>query len=47
MVKVQASKTAGEVGSFLRMANPCQEYIPDYAAITAPLRELTKKKHSI
>ena len=44
MVKVQAPKTAGEVRSFLGMANvTCHEYIPDYAAITAPLRELTKK----
>jgi IS1 family transposase len=25
------------------MANACHEYIPDYATITAPLRELTKK----
>ena len=43
MVKVPAPKTAGEVTSFLGMANTCHEYIPDYAAITAPLRELTKK----
>jgi hypothetical protein len=38
-LKVPAPKTAGEV----RMANTCHEYIPDYATITAPLRELTKK----
>ena len=43
MVKVQAPKTAGEVRSFLGMANTCHEYIPDYAALTSPLRELTKK----
>ena len=44
MVKVQAPKTAGEVRSFLQgMANTCHEYIPDYAALTSPLRELTKK----
>ena len=33
MVKVQAPKTAGEVRSFLGMANTCHEYIPDYAAL--------------
>ena len=44
MVKVQAPKTAGEVRSFLGMANTCHEYIPDYSALTSPLRELTKKK---
>ncbi|CAB4001723.1 Hypothetical predicted protein [Paramuricea clavata] len=43
MVRVPAPKTAGEVRSFLGMANTCHEYIPDYATITAPLRELTKK----
>ncbi|CAB4036898.1 Retrovirus-related Pol poly from transposon, partial [Paramuricea clavata] len=43
MVRVQAPKTAGEVRSLLGMANTCHEYIPDYATITAPLRELTKK----
>ena len=34
-----ASKTSGEVRSFLGMANT----FPDYATFTAPLRELTKK----
>ena len=43
MVRVPAPKTAGEVRSFLGMANTCHEYIPDYATITAPLRELAKK----
>ncbi|CAB3986493.1 Transposon Ty3-I Gag-Pol poly [Paramuricea clavata] len=43
MVRVPAPKTAGEVRSFLGIANTCHEYIPDYATITAPLRELTKK----
>ena len=43
MVKVPAPKTTGEVRSFLGMANTCHEYISDYATITAPLRELTKK----
>ena len=33
MVKVQA----GEVRSFLGMANTCHEYTPDYAALTSPL----------
>ena len=46
MVKVQAPKTAGEVRSFLGMANTCHEYIPDYAALTSPLSELTKKNTS-
>ena len=43
MVKVPAPKTSGEVRNFLGMANTCHEYIPNYATITAPLRELTKK----
>ena len=43
LVKVPAPKNVGEVRSFLGMANTCHEYIPDYASVTAPLRELTKK----
>ena len=43
MVKVQAPKTAGEVRSFMGMANTFHEYIPNYAALTSLLRELTKK----
>ena len=34
---------ASEVQSLLRMANYSRKYIKDFAAITAPLRELTKK----
>ena len=29
--------------AFLGMANTCSDYIPNYAAMTLPLRELTKK----
>ena len=43
LVKVTIPKNASEVRSFLGMANTCHEYIQDYAQITAPLRELTKK----
>ena len=32
-----------EVRSLLGMSNYCSQFIPDYATITAPLRELTKK----
>ena len=34
---------ASEVRSLLGMSNYCSQFIPDYATITAPLRELTKK----
>ena len=34
---------ASEVHSLLGMSNHCSQFIPDYATITAPLRELTKK----
>ena len=34
---------ASEVRSLLGMANYCRKYIKDFATITAPLRELTKK----
>ena len=27
------------------LANTCHDYVPDYAVITGPLRELTKKNH--
>ena len=36
-------KNVHEVRSFLGMANYNCKYIPDYATISAPLRELTKK----
>ena len=34
-----------EVRSLLGMANYSSQYIPDFATLTAPLRELTKKTH--
>ncbi len=43
LVKAPAPKDAKEVRSFLGMANTCHEYIKNYAQITNPLRELTKK----
>ena len=43
LVKVQRPTNASEVHSFLGMANACMDYIHDYAQISAPLRELTKK----
>ena len=43
LVNVARPTNASEVRSFLGMANTCHEYIPNYAIITAPLRELTKK----
>jgi len=36
-------RNASEVRSFLGMANTCSDYIPNYAAMTLPLQELTKK----
>ena len=35
--------TVSEVRSLLGMANYCAKYIPNFATITAPLRQLTKK----
>lgn len=43
LVNAPPPKNASEVRSFLGMANTCSEYISDYALITAPLRDLTKK----
>ena len=43
LVKVSPPKNAGEVRSYLGLTNTCHDYVPDYAAITAPLRELTRK----
>ena len=46
LVKASPPKNAGEVRSFLGLANTCHDYVPDYAVITGPLlRELTKKNH--
>ena len=46
LVKASPPKNAGEVRSFLGLANTCHDYVQDYAVITGPLlRELTKKNH--
>jgi len=53
-VRIQASKldalqsatqprTAGEVRSFLGLASYCSRFIPDFATIAKPLRDLTRK----
>ena len=47
LVKVSRPTNAGEVRSFLGMANACSDYIHDYAQISAPLRDLTKKHTSV
>ena len=39
-------QNASEVRSFLGMANTCSDYIPDYATLTQPLRELTRKNNT-
>ena len=39
-------QNASEVRSFLGMANTCSDYIPNYATLTQPLRELTKKNNA-
>ena len=36
-------KTDTEVRSFLGMANYCAKFIPDFATVTKPLRDLTRK----
>ncbi|XP_028411669.1 uncharacterized protein K02A2.6-like [Dendronephthya gigantea] len=43
LVKARAPKNASEVRSFLGLANTCREYVPEYAEITTPLRNLTRK----
>ena len=40
---VAPPQNVSEVGSFIGMANTCSDYIPNYAAMTLPLRELTNK----
>ena len=45
LVKASPPKNAGEIRSFLGLANTCHDYVPDYMVITGPLRELTKKNH--
>ena len=42
LVKASSPKNAGELRSFLGLANTCHNYVPDYAVITGPLRELTE-----
>ena len=46
LVKASSAKNAGEVRSFLGLANTYHNYAPDYAVITALLRELVKKSHT-
>ena len=41
--KISAPSNAKEVRSFLGMVNYSSKYIQDYATLTAPIRELTKK----
>ena len=41
--KAEPPTTPSEVRSLLGMANFCSRFIPDYATITEPLRQLTKK----
>ena len=41
LVTVPAPHNASEVHSFLGMTNTCHDYIPDYATLAAPLRQLT------
>ena len=43
LTNAPAPRSTAKVGSFLGMANTCHEYIKDYAQITGPLRELTRK----
>ena len=42
-MKVPAPRNASEVRSFFGMTDTCHDYIPDYATLAAPLRQLTKK----
>ena len=46
LVKASPPKNAREVRSFLGSVNSCHDYVPDYAVVTARLRELTKKNHT-
>ena len=43
LINAPKPNNAHEVRSFLGMANYSRVYIPDFATLTAPLRELTKK----
>ena len=43
LINAPKPNNAHEVQSFLGMANYSRVYIPDFATLTAPLRELTKK----
>ena len=43
LTNAPAPRSTSEVRSFLGMANTCHEHIKDYAEITGPLRELTRK----
>ena len=43
LINVAPPQNSSEMRSFLGMANTCSDYISNYATITLPLRELTKK----
>ncbi|CAF1137532.1 unnamed protein product, partial [Brachionus calyciflorus] len=43
ILNAKSPSTAGEVRSLLGLANYCARFIPDFATITEPLRELIKK----
>lgn len=42
-MNAKAPKTVGEVRSLLGLANYCSRFIPEYATVIEPLRQLTKK----
>ncbi|CAF1071977.1 unnamed protein product, partial [Brachionus calyciflorus] len=43
LLNAQAPKGVGEVRSLLGLVNYCSRFIPDYATVVKPLRQLTKK----
>lgn len=43
LLNAKSPKSAGEVRSLLGLANYCSRFIPNFATVVEPLRELTKK----
>ncbi|CAF1064638.1 unnamed protein product [Brachionus calyciflorus] len=43
LLNAKAPKSVGEVRSLLGLSNYCSRFIPDYATVVEPLRQLTKK----